>query len=201
MLRYELKAMAKEQIKGNLGTFFGAGCFVLLLLCVQLIPVFGAIVFTIINPALFIGWINMFLKLINKNIKPKATDIFEGFNMFGKAFGVCFLIGLFTILWTMLLIVPGIIKSFAYSMAPYILAENPEMKVMDSIKESQRIMEGHKMELFLLYLSFFWWMLLCVFTLGIMYIYVYPYIQATIVNFYNSIKAEQSSESKLGLEF
>ena len=73
-------------------------------------------------------------------------------------------------------------------MAPYIVAENDNISSQDAIKESIRIMDGHKMDLFILELSFLGWMILTVLSCGIVGIYVYPYYQATITNFYNSIK-------------
>lgn len=88
----------------------------------------------------------------------------------------------------MLLVIPGIIKGLSYSMATYILADHPEMTARQALNESKRIMDGHKMDLFLLELSFIGWLLLVGITCGIAIIYVGPYMNATMVNFYNSIK-------------
>ena len=88
----------------------------------------------------------------------------------------------------LLLIIPGIVKAFSYAMAPYILADNPELTARESLNESKRIMDGHKFDLFVLQLSFFWWYILGSITFGIAYVYVIPYINATTANFYNSIK-------------
>ena len=73
-------------------------------------------------------------------------------------------------------------------MAYYVLAENPQMSANEALNESKAIMDGHKMDLFVLYLSFIPWMLLGSITLGIAYIYVMPYMQLTITNFYHKIK-------------
>lgn len=73
-------------------------------------------------------------------------------------------------------------------MAPYILAENPEMTAKEAIEKSKQITNGHKFDLFVLELSFILWMLLTVFTFGIAGIYVIPYMSATTANFYNLIK-------------
>ena len=91
-------------------------------------------------------------------------------------------------MWTLLFIVPGIIKSISYSAAPYIMAENPTISAMDALDESKRIMDGHKMDYFVLTLSFIPWMLLGVLTLGIALIYAVPYMDMTLTNFYLSIK-------------
>ena len=90
--------------------------------------------------------------------------------------------------WSLLFVIPGIVKSFAYSMSYYILADNPELTAKEALNKSKEMMNGHKWDLFVLNLSFFWWYLLVGITFGIAAIYVVPYMNATIVNFYNSIK-------------
>ena len=82
----------------------------------------------------------------------------------------------------------GIILSFMYSQAYYIMAENPEMSIIDCLKESSRIMKGHKMDLFVLELSFLGWVILMGITFGIAGLYVLPYYSATLTNFYLEIK-------------
>ena len=89
---------------------------------------------------------------------------------------------------SLLLVIPGIIKVFSYAAAPFILADNPELTAREALSESKRIMDGHKFDLFVLQLSFFWWSILSAITFGIAYIYVVPYFQATMANFYNDIK-------------
>jgi uncharacterized membrane protein len=88
-------------------------------------------------------------------------DLFSQFHRLGA--GVCmnFLRGLYTFLWTLLFIIPGVIKAYSYSMTPYILAEHPEMTASEAITESRRIMDGNKWRLFCLSLSFIGWSLLC----------------------------------------
>ena len=95
---------------------------------------------------------------------------------------------MFVFLWSLLLIIPGIIKAFAYSQAMYIIAENPEMNAMDALKRSEEMMKGHKMEMFVLGLSFIGWILLGMLTLGLLYIWLLPYMNATMTIFYNNIK-------------
>jgi len=80
-------------------------------------------------------------------------------------------------------------------MSFYILAENPHMKAREALNESKKIMHGHKWEFFVLNLSFILWILLCMVTMGIALIYVLPYMEATFVNFYNSIKRTSESET------
>jgi uncharacterized membrane protein len=92
---------------------------------------------------------------------------------------------LFQYLWTMLFIVPGIIKSFSYAMTPYILGDCPNVGAQDALKLSMRIMNGKKADLFVLYLSFLGWAILSVFTLGVLAIfYVQPYATSAVATFY-----------------
>lgn len=95
-----------------------------------------------------------------------------------------FLKDLFISLWTLLLVVPGIIKSYQYYMVPYILSENPDMNYRDALDMSKQMMEGHKWNTFVLELSFIGWSLLGLLCCGIGVIFVEPYIQATMAELY-----------------
>ena len=98
------------------------------------------------------------------------------------------LVGVIVFIGAILLIITGIILSFMYSQVYYIMAENPEMSIIDCLKESSRIMKGHKMDLFVLELSFLGWVILMGITFGIAGLYVLPYYSATLTNFYLEIK-------------
>lgn len=101
-----------------------------------------------------------------------------------------FLMYLFTVLWTLLLVIPGIIKGLAYSMTPYILKDYPELSANQAINLSQKMMKGHKFDLFYLELSFIGWLFLGIFTLGIGYIWLVPYMYTTFAAFYQDVKKE-----------
>jgi len=118
---------------------------------------------------------------------PEIRDLFSQFDYFGNAFCLRFLQGLFTFLWTLLLIIPGIIKGYAYAMAPFIMAENPEMRPREALRASCEMMDGHKAELFFLELSFIGWGILSVLTLGIGSLWLNPYIQAAHAAFYRNL--------------
>ncbi len=192
MNREALKTLAKQQIKGNIGILFlitliialisGAASFVL-----SFVPMGSLIASVIITPAFTLSVVMVYLNLAAGK-KPEVSDTFEGFKDFWGAFKVTFLVGIYTFLWSLLFIIPGIIKAYSYSMALYVFAENKEKGAKECIKESMQMMDGHKMEFFVLELSFIGWYLLGIITLGIAYIWVVPYISATIVNFYNTIK-------------
>ena len=192
MNRVELKSLAKEQIKGKIGILFVIALIIGLIsgaagAILSIIPGGSVVASIIITPAFTLSLVRVYLNVV-KGGKPEAGDAFSGFDDFWSAFKVTFLVGLFTYLWSLLFIIPGIIKSFSYSMAPYILAENKGKAALECINESKAMTNGHKMDLFVLGLSFIGWSLLCVVTFGIAFIWVGPYMQATYTNAYLSLK-------------
>lgn len=102
---------------------------------------------------------------------------------------------IFLILWTLLFIIPGIIKAFSYAMTPYIMKDlydagkTPTMT--EAITKSRHLMNGHKTDLFVLWLSFIGWAILSVITLGIGFIWLVPYYRQTMVNFYRDLAGDQ----------
>lgn len=193
MERAELKAKAKAQIKGKIGILFVITLIITVVSglagwILGMIPFIGSIAATVIvTPAFALSTIRVYLMVAN-NEKPEAKDAFCGFDDFWAAFKVTFLVGLFTFLWSLLFVIPGIVKSYSYSMAMYILAENKGKPALECIEESKEMTNGHKMELFVLNLSFIGWALLGVITFGIAYIWVIPYMQTTFTNAYHSLK-------------
>lgn len=133
------------------------------------------------------GYMSFFLK-ISRNEKVEINELWSKTDMFTTFLVSAILIGLFVSLWTLLLIIPGIIASYSYKMTHYILLDNPDMSVMDAIKKSKEMMVGHKMDLFVLELSFIGWALLGILTCGILYLWLTPYMVVTECNFYNNLK-------------
>ena len=188
MSRAELKAEAKKQISGKIGILFVMLIIVFAIgMVAAFIPIVGPCVGILITPSFSLS-ICMIYLAITKGEEIQVGDIFKGFNKMGKAIWLQIITNFFTALWTMLLIIPGIIKSYSYSMAFYILADNPELTAREALSKSKEIMNGHKFDLFVLHLSFIGWSLLTVITFGLVGIYVVPYMGATVANFYNSIK-------------
>lgn len=100
-----------------------------------------------------------------------------------------FLTNLFIFLWSLLLVVPGIIKSLEYMMVDYILADNPNISPMEALRESKQMMSGHKWNAFVLGLSFLGWEILNLFTVGLLDVfYVRPYMEATFAELYLELK-------------
>ena len=189
MNRAEIKSLAKQQIKGKIGTLFLVALVVSLISgALNLIPTVGSIASALIAPTFTLATVAIYLKLANGE-SIAVGDVFSKFDQFWPAFKVNFLVGLFTTLWSLLFVIPGIIKGFSYAMANFILAENPGIGAREAINRSKAMMDGHKMELFVLNLSFIGWYLLCGITFGIAAIWVIPYVNATTTNFYNKIKS------------
>ena len=204
MNRAELKAAAKEQIKGKIGILFVITLIIGLIsgaagAILSFIPGGSIGASVIITPAFMISIIRVYLNVV-KGEQPKVSDAFSGFDDFWAAFKVNFLVGLFTFLWSLLFVIPGIIKALSYSMSLYILAENKGKPALECINESKAMTEGHKAELFVLGLSFYGWLLLCGITFGIAYIWVGPYMQATYINAYNSLKPAVTVEEEPSVE-
>ena len=131
-----------------------------LIIAAIVLLVIWLIVTIVIGGAGKLGYATFNLKLVdNKDVA--LADLFSQFHRLGDGFCMNFLMGLYTLLWTLLFIIPGLIKTYSYAMTPYILAENPGMTATDAITESRRIMDGNKWRLFCLGFSFIGWGLLC----------------------------------------
>lgn len=200
MDRLELKSMAKGQIRGKIGILFVitliiTGIGLAANLTIGCVPVVGPLVVAIfISPSLTLSHTKVYLGVV-QNRQLRAGDAFEGFYDFWTAFKVNFFQALFTILWSLLFVVPGIIKYFSYSMAMYIAAENPGMSALEAVNKSKEMMNGKKMDMFVLTISFLGWYLIGSITFGIAYIWILPYVNTTFANFYNSIKNEYTFNS------
>jgi len=131
----------------------------------------------------------LFLNNLREN-KIDLSQLFDGFKDYVRIFLTTLLVGIYTFLWSLLLIVPGIIKSYSYALTPYILKDEPGMKNNDAIEMSMEMMEGHKMQLFLLDLSMIGWFILSILTAGIGFLFLVPYVYTCHAHFYEDLKAE-----------
>ena len=130
------------------------------------------------------------------NMETWYTGIFSAYSngRFKNSLCTLFMVNIFTALWTILFIIPGIIKGYSYAMTPYILkdkfaAGQTDIGATEAITESRHLMDGHKMDLFVLDLSFIGWSLLGIITCGIGFIWITPYYRQTKTNFYHSLVA------------
>lgn len=189
--RIVTKNLAKQKIKGKVINLFLADLIVLALTgAANGIPGLGQLI-SIAMLVLNIGLGAFYLKFIETDATD-YMDIFFSFsfkdlNKYLNHLATMLARMLLVFLWTLLFIIPGIIKAIAYSQTEYIKAENPDMDIMDTLKESERLMNGHKMEYFVLCLSFIGWFLLIGLTFGLAGIYVLPYFSTTKALFYRNL--------------
>ena len=149
--------------RGELNDFFQSALWHQIkpvVITLLVLVIIWSIIQIVIGGAGKLGYAKFNLNLVD-NKEAVFSDLFSQFDRLGAGFCMNFLTGLYIVLWTLLFIIPGIIKSFSYAMAPYILAEHPEMTASEAITESRHMMDGNKWRLFCLDFSFIGWSLLC----------------------------------------
>lgn len=137
------------------------------------------------------GFTLAFLHFLREDKEDTVEAMFCGFKTYGRAIGVYLLETVLLFLWFLLLFVPGIIKSLAYSLTFFISKDHPELSAYECIQRSNDMMKGHKMQLFLLYLGFFGLAILSVFTLFIGMLWLTPFFQVCLAEFYENLKEEE----------
>ncbi|WHX41992.1 DUF975 family protein [Mesobacillus sp. AQ2] len=138
-----------------------------------------------------------FFLVITRWNDPKISDIFAVYKKWElslKLIGTSILVGIFTILWSLLLIIPGIIKGISYSQVFFLLRDNPQLSALEAITESKIRMKGYKWKYFLLNLSFIGWAFIAIFTFGIGFLWLAPYISTANATFYNELIAPKGHE-------
>ncbi|MFJ8261042.1 DUF975 family protein [Rummeliibacillus sp. NPDC094406] len=211
----EIKRQSLESLKGNwgLGVLLS---FIMFLFCYTLPSIveiiisggfnqyekptglrFISIIISILQIPFSIGVYWFYLSLVRKN-NPQISNVFSIYKdgkTSLKLIGTSILQGIFVFLWSLLLIIPGIIKSLAYSQTFYLLRDHPEYTILEAITESRRRMDGFKWKYFLLGLSFIGWGILCLFTLGIGFLWLVPYVSTAMATFYNGVIYSQEADT------
>lgn len=161
----------------------------------------SGIIFILIVYPMALGFTNSFRLLYETGDNRLTRNAFSlGFdNWIHNVLGML-LTSVFIVLWSLLFLIPGIIKCFSYAMTPYILIEHPEMSVNKAIDESIYLMDGHKFDYFYLGLSFIGWIILSIMSFGIGFIWLIPYMQTTMAAFYADLKKEKNRETVLEAE-
>ena len=184
----DYRQQAWDRLRGNWGATILATLLYVLII--------GALSYTgvgtlILGGPLLVGLVAVFLQLTRTGT-TKIEYLFNGITtgFVNKMLGNI-LVTLYTLLWTMLFYIPGIIKAHSYAMTYYILNDNPEMSANDAITRSREMMDGHKWQLFCLRFSFIGWYLLSALTFGILLIVVMPYVQAAEAEFYEKLKNDE----------
>lgn len=175
-----------------------AGIFILVFLLVFVIIVIVDVF--IVNP-FQVGCTRFFIR--NLNEPAQVGNIGYGFdNNYKNIAKTMFFRDLFTFLWSLLFVIPGIVKAYEYRMIPYLLADNPQMTKEQAFAESKRMMQGQKWKAFVLDLSFIGWYLLSGLTLGILAIfYVSPYVNATNAALYEALRYENPAKQQIDSTF
>ncbi len=184
----ELVRSAREALRGKWGLAVGVtAAYLVIVMALQSVKQVGLLAsFLVSGP--FAGGLAIFALAIARNQEAKFEHLFDGFKRFGIYFVAYLLMVVFIFLWSLLLIVPGIIAAFSYSMIFYIIADDPSISAMDALKRSKAMMQGNKGKLFGLHLQFLGWSILCVLTAGIGFFWLIPYIQVSTAKFYEDLK-------------
>lgn len=148
-----------------------------------LLGVIGVII-VVIGGGIQLGLIRYNLDLLTRENPPAFLTLFSRMSIFGRALGLRLMTGILTGLWSLLFVIPGIVATYRYALAPYLMAEHPEMGVMEAISQSKALMRGNKWRLFCLKLSFIGWGILSTLTLGIGDLWLVPYLNAAKAAFY-----------------
>lgn len=199
MNRVEIKNYAKEKLSGNLGSIWkiliialgislAAGVVFGILFSKMDADILDSLLGILMMP-LGIGTTAFFVSLI-ENTNFEAKDLFKYYHDFVKVIGVNILMGLIIMLGYICFVIPGIILTLSYSLVPIILIKKPELGIVETLKYSREKMQGHKLDAFVLGLSFIGWAILGALTFGILYIWLFPYMQLTFTKFYLNILGE-----------
>ena len=144
---------------------------------------------------LYVGYYKAFRNLNAENDGEILRNTFrETFNSWGRNIWGMFLMYLFISLWSLLFIIPGLIKTFSYALTPYILKDYPELSANQAINLSRKMMKGHKLDLFCLGLTFIGWVILSILTFGIGVLWLVPYMTSATSVFYLDVKAEYEAK-------
>jgi uncharacterized membrane protein len=185
----ELRARARGQLQGKwTNPVLVTLIFLVIFILVSYLPVVGSGLTLILSGPLYFGYSQYCLNFKRGN-NPKFDDLFSGFKNLGSSIALYFIMWIFILLWSLLLIVPGIIAGIRYSMSFYVLCDKPDIGALNALNKSKEIMRENKMQLFLLWLSFIGWAVCCIFTFGVGFLWLMPYVSLSIVNFYEEARS------------
>jgi uncharacterized membrane protein len=189
-----LMKQAREVLAGKWGLAVGVCFLYLLIMVVVRVPQkIGQILGFLITGPMAIGLATFSLSLSRRQ-EASVHQLFVGFKEYGRALLAYLLVAVFTLLWLLLLIVPGIIAGLSYSQTFFILSEDKSISAGDAIKKSKAMMNGNKKKLFYLGLRFIGWLLLSVLTAGIGLLWFIPYMQVTMAKFYDDISGKSAPQ-------
>lgn len=183
-----LMTQARDSLRGKWGLAIGVFFLFMLVLFILLhIPHVGWPLYVIAESVLLLGLAEFALS-ISRQQDSRLEQLFSGFKRFGLALGVYFLVLIFVLLWTLLLVVPGIIAAISYSMTYFIIADNESIAPLQALRKSKAMMSGNKWRFFCLCCRFIGWLLLSILTFGIGFLWFFPYFHVSVARFYEDIK-------------
>lgn len=165
------------------------------LLALSIICIIGMAIQAFLCNVVEVGLCSYFIKSSVQKSDSGFAELFYGFSCgnYRNIVKVMFMQKLFIALWSLLLVIPGIIKTYEYAMVPYILAEDKNIDYKEALQRSKDMMHGHKFELWILQLSFVGWILLGLLACCIGTIFVLPYQNATYAEYYLELKKQYYS--------
>ena len=200
--RKQLKQEMKELLRSAQVSPRGMTCLYLALVLVLnladsfmglmnpgLLGTFISILTGLMSMVLASGFV-MYCMAIRRGERAEYLTLFDGFSFVGKVILLNIVIYLFTFFWSLLFVIPGIIAAYRYRQALYLLLDHPEMGVLECIRESKRLMRGHKAELFILDLSFIGWALLSI--IPFVSVYTLPYTESTYALYYSMLREQDA---------
>ena len=190
----ELMTFARARLRGRWGV--AAATFLVYLVLsflLNAIPVIGWVGSFLIAGPLLVG-LHIFCLAISRDLHHATGQLFEGFSPFANGLVAYILSTIFILLWSLLLIVPGIMAAFSYAMTFFILADNRELDGLEAIRRSKAMMYGHRWRLCCLVGRFTGWILLGMITCGIGFLWVGPYLMVSVAKFYDGLKGAESPQ-------
>lgn len=185
-----LMRQARESLTGKWGLAIGGSLVYLILVgAVNSIHNIGPIVSIIISGPMALG-LSLFTLSISRGKTAEIYQIFQGFNKFILTLKTYLLMILYVILWSLLLIIPGIIAAISYSQIFFILADGDATSATEALEKSKKMMDGYKWKFVLLELRFVGWFILSVLTLGIGFLWFFPYLQVSLAKFYDDVSGK-----------
>jgi uncharacterized membrane protein len=184
----ELQRQAREDLKDKWPLVVGAAALYMLFAGLGHVawPPGGIVSFILTGP-MTLG-LSIFFLTIVRGGRPELSVVFKGFNRFGTAFIAHLFMVVFIILWSLLLVVPGIMAALSYAMTFFIIADNPEIEASAAIRRSKELMEGKRWQLLCLLFRFLGWFILCLLSFGIGFLWLIPYVQTTLARFYEQVR-------------
>lgn len=195
---FRKRAWATFRKSDTYGSRWGGAILAFIIIGILNSVLSGFIVGILAALPLTMGLYAMYLNMYKDN-EWSVGDIFSSFrngmDYYLNSFLLLFVNSIFIFLWSLLFVIPGIIKTFSYSMSPYILIDNPVMTAGEARRKSIEIMKGNKWKLFCLQFSFIGWILLSILTFGILFLWVIPAMEMSKIAFYKEISGNTVFEA------